>query len=400
MAALLLLSASRPAAAAGARALSDAGRAELSRFLKAAVDSGDVPAVVALVADRERVLYHEAYGWRSAADKAPLEPGSVFRIFSMTKPITSLAVMQLVEEGRLALDDPVSKHLPSFASALVAIDVDAKAGTWRTRSPRRPLTIRHLLSNTSGIGYSFSNATVALLAKATGKPETELPLVHDPGERWTYGASTKVLGDIIAKVSGQPLESFFRTRVFEPLGMAETGFAIEGDRLRRLVTMHQRREGSLLEQPNDSAPKPTVRGDYGLYSTAADYVRFLQLLLGGGRRGTVRLLAPATLRLMVTNQIGALKVEEQPALMPELSLAFPRDAGRDSFGLGFLIAAGAKGRRSTGSYSWAGVMNTHFWVDPVRGIAGVVLMQILPFCDPQAMRVLEGMEEIVYRHLE
>jgi CubicO group peptidase (beta-lactamase class C family) len=264
------------------------------------------------------------------------------------------------------------------------------------------MTIRHLLAHTSGIGYPFSSPVVARLVERTATRETELPLLHDPGERWTYGASTHVLGRIVERISGQPLDAFLRARVFDPLRMSETSYAVPSHKVPRVATVHRRVGGRLVEQPNASQQAAPVRGDGGLYSTADDYGRFLRMLLGGGALHSTRLLSERSVRLMGENQIGTLKVEEQPAADPTLTRPFPMGAGRDRFGLGFQIAAQERRDaplRSAGSLSWAGINNTHFWVDATRGIAAVVLMQVLPFYDEACMRTLRGFEELLYQHL-
>ncbi|MCA1584811.1 MAG: beta-lactamase family protein [Acidobacteria bacterium] len=331
-----------------------------------------------------------------------LPPDAIFRIFSMTKPVTSAAAMLLVEEKRLGLDDPIAKHL-SAKDANQAVVMMDQTGHFVTRPPATPVTVRHLLTHTSGIAYAFSNEVLSKVQEtAPSIPDTSI-LVHDPGERWTYGPSTKVLGDIVAAVSGQSLDVFLDERIFKPLAMNDTGFSIPGDKLARLATSHQRRDGKLVEQPNPATAPHQVRGDSGLYSTASDYGRFLRMLLNGGELDGRRVLSEATVREMTTNQIGALKVETQPAVNPAFSSAFPKGGGRDAWGFGFQIARPETPdprRRSPGSLSWSGAMNTHFWVDPERRIGAVLLVQILPFGDAKAMQLLDEFEAAVYAALE
>jgi len=390
-------------AAAPARPLiSAAGTTALSQYLSAAVDRGDVPGVVTLVVDREGVLYEGAAGKLDVTRRVDMPADALFRIASMTKPITSVAVMMLVEAGKLGLDDPVSKYLPEFENRQVISTFNPADGTYESRPAKRAITIRHLMSHTSGIGYAFSNPVVARLLQGTQKSETELPLLQDPGDKWTYSASTRVLGQVIEKISSQPLDVFLRNRIFEPLKMADTSYVVSPERLPRVVTVHRRMDGKLVEQPNAPTERAPVRGDGGLYSTARDYGAFLQMLLNGGSLHTAKLLGEKSVRMMGENQIGAIAVEEQPAADPGRTRPFPLGAGRDKFGLGFQIAARddryAK-LRSPGSLSWAGINNTHFWIDPNRHIAVVVLMQVLPFYDAACIRVLRGVEELVYRHL-
>ena len=385
--------------------LSEAGTVTLSRQLDAAVARGDTPGVVALVVDRKGVLYEGSAGKLDGARNLPMASDAIFRIASMTKPITSVAIMMLLEQGKLRLDDPVSRYLTGFEDLRVISAFNATDGSYETRPAKRPLTIRHLLTHTSGIGYGFSSPIVARLEKDTQKREWELPLLHDPGEKWTYGASTVVLGMIVEKVTGRSLEAYFQEQIFRPLGMADTSFAVASDKQSRVPATYNRTHGMLQEQPRAtiaSTPTPPFGGDGGLYSTAQDYGLFMRMLLNGGRLGSVRLLTEKSVRLMSENQIGAVLVEQQPAANPLLTKPFPLGAGRDRFGFGFQIASkdGANAKyRSPGSLSWAGLYNTQFWIDPRRHIACVMLMQLLPFYDDGAIRTLRDFEQIVYQNL-
>lgn len=385
--------------------LSEAGRAKLTRQLDSAVARGDTPGVVALVVDGSGELYEGSAGKLDVARNLPMRTDAIFRIASMTKPITSVAIMMLLEEGKLRLDDPVSKYLPGFEDVRVIEKFNAADGTYDTRPAKRPMTIRHLLTHTSGIGYTFSNSIVAQLEKGTAKREWELPLLHDPGERWTYGASTVVLGMIVEKLTGRSLEEYFQERIFHPLGMADTSFAVVSGKQSRVPTIYERTAGTLQERPRKairSKPTPPFEGDGGLYSTAHDYGLFVRMLLAGGALGPVRLLSQESVRLMGENQIGAVFVELQPAVDPLLTKPFPVGAGRDRFGLGFQIASNDDGNaesRSPGTLSWAGIYNTEFWIDPRRHVAGVMLMQLLPFYDDGAIRTLRDFEQILYQNL-
>lgn len=398
--ALVLLLVPFQAPAQTGPAISKEGAAELSRYLREIIDGGRVPGVVALVVSPERVLYQEAVGKMDVARNIPMPQDAIFRIASMTKPVTSFAIMMLVEEGKLTLDDPVSKFLPSFQNAQVLTKFNEADGTYETRPARRPVTIRQLLSNTSGIGYAFSNRTVQQLQAATMKNETELPLVADPGEKWIYGWSTRVLGEVVEKLSGQSLDAYFQKKIFEPLGMQDTSFVVPPDKHQRVVTTHARTSGKLVEQPNPAIVQAPVRGDGGLNSTARDYGRFLQLLLNEGKLGHTTLLSARSVKMMGQNQIGEVVVEQQPAAIPERTRPFPLGAGQDKFGLGFQIAARTEpGMRSAGSYNWAGIFNTHFWVDPARRVGVVLLMQVLPFYDESCIELLRGFEQRMYKNL-
>jgi methyl acetate hydrolase len=216
------------------------------------------------------------------------------------------------------------------------------------------------------------------------------------------GARPRVRGDVIAKVSGQPIDAVLRARIFEPLGMRETGFDVPADKHARVVTLHVRTDGVLAELPNPSTLAVGIRGDGGLYSTARDYSAFLRMLLIGGRVNGRRLLSEQSMHALTHNQIGDLVVEQQPVFDKERSRPYPLGAGSDKWSFGFQVAAGSSpraNRRSPGSYSWAGINNTFFWVDPVKQVGAIVLMQVLPFYDERAMALLGGVEEVVYQHL-
>ena len=390
------------AGAAKRPSISTAGKTALSSYLLAAVDRGDVPGIQALIVDREGVLYEGVAGKRDVARGAEMQRDTLFRIASMTKPITSVAAMRLIEAGRIDLDDPVAKYLPAFNDRQVLSKFDTATGAYETRPPNRPITIRHLMSHTSGLGYSWSSEIVSRLTKNVREREPDVPLLHDPGERWTYSASTRVLGQVIETVSGQPLEVFLRDKILAPLEMTDTSFAVPAEKVARVATVHSRVDGTLVEEPNAPIQAAPVRGDGGLYATAHDYGNFLQMLLNDGRWHGVAILNAASVRTMGENHIGTVVVQEQPAADPTRTRPFPLGAGHDKFGLGFQIAVrderGA-GHRSPGSLSWAGINNTHFWIDRDRRIAVVLLMQVLPFYDETCIRTLRGFEELVYQFL-
>jgi methyl acetate hydrolase len=373
-------------------------RPALDDFLRASVARGDAAAVVAMVVNCDSTLYVGAFGKQDVAQNVDVKPDTIFRIASMTKPVTSLAAMMLYEEGKLAFDDPVTKYLAEFANIRVMTKWNEAAGTYESRPPKRMITIRDLLTHTSGIGYSFADARLLRL-DAGNKTEADLPLLHDPGEKFTYGPNTHVVGQIVEKISGQPLDVFFKARIFDPLGMRDTFFVVPAEKRSRVITQHSRAaDGTLTERANPAAPQSSVRGDGGLFSTAADYARFMQLFLNGGRHGTMRLIGQRALGIMTSNQIGALTVVEQPSAQPQIAQPFPIGSGKDTFGFGFQIerAPAVRGLRSAGSLSWGGINNTHFWIDPARSIAGVLLMQQLPYYDGRALNVLRGFERRVY----
>ena len=380
-----------------------ASSAEIDAYLTTVVRDTRIPGIVALVVDADRVVYTGAFGRQNVSAGVPMAADSIFRIASMTKPVTSVAVMMLVQEGDLGLDDPVAKYLPAFAEKPVIASFNAADKTYTTRPASGPITVRHLLTHTSGLGYAFSNPTLAaLVGPEPGASVAALPLLHDPGARWTYGESTRVLGALVEKVSGQPLDNFMAERIFAPLGMSDTFYSVPAPKAGRVVTVHRTTPDGLVETPNPAEITAPVYGDGGLHSTAADYAKFIQLFLNDGRAPNgKRLLSEATVALMGENHIGAIFVEQQPAGLPALTEPFPLGAGRDKFGLGFQITGphADKFSRSPGSMSWAGIFNTEFWIDPARGIGGVLLMQYLPFYDAAAIETLQGFERRVYQGL-
>ena len=389
---------------AGQPTLRPDGAAAIDRMLQAAVDAGEVPGVVAAVTNRNDIVYLKAFGKRDVARDVPMSTDTIFRIASMTKPVTSVAAMMLYEQGRLKLDDEAGMYVPSLSDPQVVMTFNQaeKGPTYTTRPARRAITVRQLLTHTSGMAYSFTSAVTLALQLKTGKDQRDLPLLFDPGTRWQYSPATAAVGAIVEKVGGQPLEEFDQARIFRPLGMADTSYLLPAEKAARLATIHQREAAGLVESPNPPTYTPSVRGDGGLVSTASDYSAFLQMLLNEGARRGTRLLKPESVRLMTSNQIGSLVVDTMPAVMPRLSDAFPSGAGKDKFGLGFQIAVTdgtAAHERAAGSYSWGGIDNTHFWVDPKNGIGVVILTQVLPFYNPTSMDVLKRFEHLIYQNL-
>jgi methyl acetate hydrolase len=319
--------------------------------------------------------------------------------------VTSVAIMILFEEGKLKLDDPVSKYLTGFDNLKVIAKFNEKDATYDTRPAKRPMTIRHLLTNTSGFAYGFCNPIEHRLTEATKKEEWELPLINDPGEKWNYSPSTAVLGMIVEKISGESLETYFQHHIFKPLGMLDTSYAVPLAKQPRVATKYTRTNERFQESPRRPIPAtPTApfRGDGGLYSTAEDYGKFMQMLLNGGHLGPAKILRKSSVTMMGQNNIGSVIVELQPASEPSLAKPFPLGAGHDKFGLGFQIASGDPQYarfRSPGSLSWAGIWNTEFWIDPVQHIGGVMMMQFLPFYDDTALRTLRDFEQLVYQNL-
>ena len=382
--------------------ISAGGAAAIDRLWQAAVDAREIPGVVAAVTNRDRIVYLKAFGKQDVAKGVPMSTDTMFRIASMTKPVTSVGVMMLYEQGRLRLDEAAGGYLPSLQGREVIATFNEKDASYTTRPAVRPITIRHLLTHTSGLAYPFTSATVFGIQDRTGKDPLDLPLLFDPGTKWTYSPATASLGSIVEKLTGEPIEDFDQARLFRPLGMIDTSYMLPPEKARRLATVHQREAAGLVETPNPATYAPSVRGDGGLLSTASDYAAFIQMLLNeGSRRGTM-LLKPESVRLMTANQIGPLFVETMPAVMPRRSDTFPFGAGKDKFGLGFQITmtdGAAAHERASGSYTWAGINNTHFWVDPKNGIGVVMMTQVLPFYNAASMDLMKRFEHLIYENL-
>jgi len=388
--------------AAAPPALPSQGATALSAFLKSATDRGDVPGVVVAVVDKNGVLYNEAFGKSSTVKNTPMTKDTIFNIASMTKAITSAAIMQLVDEGKLKVDDEVGKYLPKWKDPQVISKFNEADGTYETRPAKRQITIRHLLTHTSGIGYGFSSPMLAKIIEKTKKNELDLPLLFDPGESWAYGASTRVLGLVVEAVSGQKIDAYLQARILGPLGMNDTSYLVPTTKYSRVVAVNARNaSGKFEERPTPATIPATVQGDGGLYATASDYGLFLRMLLNRGTLNGKKILSEQSVKLMLEPATGNVVVKEQQSSNLALSKNFPVGAGKDKWGLGFQLAAEKQAnRRSPGSGTWAGIFNTHFFIDPSRELGVVVMMQTLPFYDEASMKVYAGAEEAVYSHVK
>jgi methyl acetate hydrolase len=387
-----------------ASAQNSQGSAALDASLRGAVERNDVPGVVALIIDREHVLYEGAFGVADVATRRPLTTDALFRIASMTKPVTSAALMQLVEQGRIGLDDPAEKYLPELVGLKVIESFDATTGAYQVRPASRPPTVRHFLTHTSGLAYPFTSAIWRDFKPRDGETYPfGGPLLFDPGERWHYSTSTDVVGRLVEAVSGQKLEAYFREHIFAPLKMDDTFYNVPDGKGPRLVAQQQRAgehmDGAVeLQKPPPGLTIAAPIGGGGLASTASDYGRFMRMLLNGGTLEGARVLKPETVALMGQNHIGALAVPAPKSALPRSAdFTFIAD-GRDKWGLGFLITVDqVEGKRSPGSLSWGGINNTYFWLDPARGIGGVIMMQYLPFADAKALAVYDAFERGAYQ---
>jgi len=386
-------------------------RPQVDAVLRQATESREVPGVVAMAATERGLLYEGAFGRRALDQPEPMTLDSVFRIASMTKAITSVAAMQLVEQGKLALEAPVPDIDPTLGAPQVLEGFDA-AGAPRLRPAKRPITLRHLLTHTAGFGYDMWDGnlgrylqTAGLPARGTGRVASiRMPLVFDPGERWEYGINTDWVGRLVEAASGRPLDAYFRDRIFAPLGMADSGYVTTVEQRARQARLHHRQgDGSLLPQPLE--PPATAAefwsGGGPLYSTGRDYLQFLQMLLHGGTWNGAPLLRPETVALMGQNHTGAIPAGVMKTALPAMSRDvdfFP--GARIRWGLGYMLNLdpGPNGR-SAGTVSWGGLFNTYYWLDPVRRVTGLIMTQILPFADPRVLALYRRFERAIYEAL-
>jgi methyl acetate hydrolase len=381
-------------------------KAQIDGVLRKAVAEKRVPGVVAMVVQGDSVVYEGAFGRQCAARRVPMAVNSIFRIASMTKPLTAVAVMQLVEHGRVKLDEPAGTYLPELSRLEVLEGFDT-SGTAKLRPPKTPVTVRQLLTHTSGFAYEIFDEKLSRYVAAGAVPSMikgddsflKAPLLFDPGTKWEYGISNDWLGKLVEKISGRTLEEYFRQNIFAPLGMEDSFFNVPANKQARVVTVHQRQDdGSLTENPPQVfKPVQFMSGGGGLYSTAADYLKFTRMLLGGGKLGKTRILKAETVALMRRNQIGELPLTEIKSLVPQLARNLRMPGSLDKFGLGFAInTRPVEGGRAAGSMAWAGIYNTFFWIDPARKTTAVLMMQLLPFMDDAAKSVVEEFESAVY----
>ena len=392
-----------PAGSPAAAGMSAAGLDRIRPAMQAYVDDGRVAGVMTLVARRGQVVHWDAVGLRDVEAGEPLEPHDIFRIYSMTKPITSVATMILVEEGKLALDDPVADFIPEFA----AVEVLAAGG--ERVAPGRPITIEHLLTHTSGLTYGFfGDEPVDRLYNESGfftraegladfaRQAAALPLLASPGERWNYSISTDILGRVVEVASGRPFDAFLRERILAPLGMEDTAFVVPADKRGRFTGHYQRQDGALrlVDSPVDGTytrPPAWLSGGGGLTSTASDYLRFAQMLLQDGQLGDARILAPETVRMMRANRL--------PEALVPIQLAGYLSPGY-GFGLGFAVVVDAESSPepdNDGVFRWAGAANTFFWIDPRAELIGMVWTQLDPFA---AYEIEREFQTLVYGALE
>ncbi len=380
----------------------------IDALLSAAVQSGGIAGAAAFVGNKGGTVSTHTAGLRDPANSAAMTADTIFQIASMTKAVTSVAAMQLVERGLLSLDAPLGDLLPDLANPQV-IDGFSEDGAVVLRPAACAITLRHLLTHTSGFGYEFMNAAMLRARGPEGSPAPGTkaallsPLLFDPGERWEYGISTDWAGLAVEAASGMRLNAYFDAEIFGPLGMADTGFFVSDAMAPRRAALQLRGEsGALSPFPVEIGGGPSAEilsAGGGLYSSGPDYMRFLRMILNGGSLDGAVLLRPETVADMSRNQIGDIRAGDMESINPMFALKNdPFPAQQTGWGLGFLINpnTGHNGR-AAGSLSWAGIANTYYWIDPASDVIGLIMLQHLPFGDPAALDLYAAFERAVYR---
>ncbi|MCA1415548.1 beta-lactamase family protein [Bradyrhizobium sp. NBAIM20] len=386
-------------------------QAQIDEILRQKSETKEIPGVVAIAASGQDVLYQGAFGKRDLSKPDAMSVDSVFWIASMTKAVTTAGAMQLVEQGRLSLDAPIGDVLPELANPQVLEGFDAN-GEAKLRPAKGPITLRQLMTHTAGFCYNMWNGDLAVYLDKNGIPAIttcqnaalKTPIMSDPGTRWEYGTNIDFVGKAVEAVSGKRLDAYLRDNLFAPLGMRDTAFKITDDMRKRLVGMHARGEdGQLAAIPFELEQEPEFHmGGGGLYSTAADYIKFTQMILNKGRGNDNQVLKADTIAMMSQNQMGDLNMTKMTTAAPmytnDVDL-YPEQVKK--WGLSFMIntAKTAEGR-SAGSLAWAGLANTYYWIDPARDVTGVILMQLLPFADAKCLEAFAGFERGVYAGLD
>jgi CubicO group peptidase (beta-lactamase class C family) len=375
-----------------------------------AVERQAMPGIVATAANDRGVLYEGGFGRRDLTRTEAMTPDTVVWIASMTKAITGAAAMQLVERGKLALDAPAAAIVPEVGTARVLDGFDA-AGQPRLREPKRPITLRQLLTHTAGYSYEIFNPAIAQFQAATNTPgittctnaALTTPLLFDPGDQWEYGINMDWVGKMVEAVSGQRLDRYFQQNIFGPLGMSDTSFKLSQGQRARLASVHQRGpDGALAPIEFEIPQEPEfLMGGGGLYGTAGDYLKFTQMIMRGGSLNGAQILRPETVDLMGQNHIGPLEVGVIRTAIPALSNEVELFPGMSTkWGLSFVInTQPLPTGRSANSLAWAGLANTYFWIDRTKQVCGVFLSQVLPFYDATVLDLLVKFETEVYRSL-
>jgi methyl acetate hydrolase len=384
-------------------------RTSIDDVLQGAVDSGAVPNVAAIAADRKGIIYEGAAGPRVAGESEPVTVDTHFRIMSMTKMVATVAALQLMERGQLDFDAPIERYCPEWADLQVLEGFDGD--TPRLRPPASKATVRQLVTHTSGASYWFWNADIVRWEAATGTPNVlsgenvifTAPLVADPGTTYEYGINTDWLGKVIEAASGLTLDVFIEQNIARPLGMNESAFRMSAEQRANSVPVHLKGEdGTWAPSDIDLVQDPEYwAGGHGLHSTPRDFLKFERMLLGNGTSPDgVKILESETVDAAFTNQIGDLDFPaEIPTADPTSTHALNLGPGF-KWGYGLLLnTEDIEGKRRAGSGAWAGLLNTHFWVDRSAGVTGAIYTQFLPFVTPEALQMYEDFERALYASL-
>ncbi|HWA12712.1 MAG TPA: serine hydrolase domain-containing protein [Burkholderiales bacterium] len=381
-------------------------RTAADAVLRRVVAQGDAPGVVAMATTRDGPIYEGGFGERAWGQGAAMTPDTVCWIASMTKAITAAAAMQLVEQGRLALDAPASRVYPPLADAQVL--AGWANGMPVLRPPKTAITLRHLLTHTAGFGYEHWSADIQAYQKAMGLPgigscrneALRMPLLYEPGERWNYGINIDFAGKMVEAVSGRRLGEYLAQNLFAPLGMDSTAFRLTPALDARRARVHERlADGTFKVLAFVMTQEPEFEmGGGGLYSTCGDYLKFVRMILDGGKGNGNRVLAPETVAMMSRNAMGALKVGMLASALPHRTVDAEFFPGMPKgWGLSFMINdEPAPTGRSAGSLAWAGLANTFFWIDPAKGVGGVYLTQVFPFVEERSLAGYYAFEKSVY----
>jgi methyl acetate hydrolase len=384
---------------------------QLDALFQDAAKREAIPGVVAVAASDSEIIYKGAFGKRDLGKPDAMTLDSVFWIASMTKAVTTAGAMQLVEAGKLQLDEPIGRLIPELASLRVLDGFD-ESGAPKLRPAKNQITLRHLMTHTSGFCYDMWNADMSRYYEAANLPRViscekralSAPLASEPGTRWEYSISIDFVGQAIEAASGKRLDAYLRDHIFAPLGMKDTSFKLSDDQRKRLVGMHARQpDGSLVPMPFEMPQEPEFHmGGGGLYSTAHDYIRFVRMILNKGTLDGNRVLKPETVATMAQNQIGELNMTKMHAAIPQVTNDVDLYPDQDKkWGLSFMINTQqtAEGR-SAGSLAWAGLANTYYWIDPTRNVSGVILTQLFPFADKKVLELFGGFERAIYDKLD
>ncbi|MDR3497813.1 MAG: serine hydrolase [Parvibaculum sp.] len=398
--------------------MSSARLAAIPDFMGSYIDRGKLAGLSTLVSRHGEIVHFESIGQRDRELKLPMERDSIFRIYSMSKPITSLALMMLFEEGHFQLNHEVFRYIPEFKK--LRVWAGGTNAQWVTKEPARPMTIRDLLTHTSGLTYGFMNmhpidrmyrhagiggaATSGMTLKDMMAKLADIPLLFSPGEAWNYSVATDVCGYLVEVLSGQPFDEFLQSRIFGPLGMVDTGFFVPEHKLNRFTANYEKnpqtRETRLVDKSDASStyarPNPFLSGGGGLVSTMTDYWRFCQMILNGGEFEGVRLVSRKTIEFMSSNHLPGGRT------MKEMSLSSFGELAADGagFGLGFQVIldpAEAQSIGSPGNLSWGGAASTYFWIDPEEDLVAILMTQLMP---SSTYPLRPQLQQLVYAAIE